>query len=300
MSFLFLGWYGNKWPNKRLTSLGIVTNIYTQTIFAARITNTILTMIEIYFLVFLAICISILSVILAVHSSVCCLSRPPIAFKDPHEEKHVIIVTSHPDDECMFFAPTILGLQQLLGCTIHLMCLSNGDFYGQGKIREKELLNSCKVLGIDRENCTIINDECLPDDPNIKWKPEVITRYIKEEISKAKFHMLVTFDSNGVSGHPNHNAIYAAVRNMVNCHQIPQDLQVFSLETTNILRKYVGIFDLPLSMLLSPIYLAVSFSHVMQARQAMVCHKSQYVWFRRLYIFFSRYMIMNTLKPVMP
>ncbi len=256
-------------------------------------------MIEIYVLVFIAICISILSVILAVHSSVCCLSRPPIVFKDPHEEKHVLIVTSHPDDECMFFAPSIQGLQQLLGCNVHLLCLSNGDFYGQGKIREKELLNSCKVLGIEPENCTIINDECLPDDPNIKWKPEVITRYIKEEISKTKFHMLLTFDSYGVSSHPNHIAIHTAVKNMVNSHQIPQDLQVFSLETTNIVRKYLGIFDLPLSMLLSPIYLAVSFSHVMQAQQAMQCHKSQYVWFRRLYVIFSRYMIMNTLKPVM-
>ena len=36
----------------------------------------------------------------------------------------------------------------------------------------------------------------------------------------------------------------------------------------------------------------------LQFQKAMQCHWSQYVWFRRLYVIFSRYMIMNTLKPI--
>ena len=44
------------------------------------------------------------------------------------------------------------------------------------------------------------------------------------------------------------------------------DIQVFGLETTNLFRKYIGLFDLPLTMLTSPIYLVLSFSHVVQAQ----------------------------------
>lgn len=36
-----------------------------------------------------------------------------------------LIVTAHPDDECMFFAPTIIRLIEL-NATVHLLCLSEG------------------------------------------------------------------------------------------------------------------------------------------------------------------------------
>lgn len=38
-----------------------------------------------------------------------------------------LIVTAHPDDECMFFAPTIIRLLQLKA-SVHLLCLSEGTF----------------------------------------------------------------------------------------------------------------------------------------------------------------------------
>lgn len=36
-----------------------------------------------------------------------------------------LIVTAHPDDECMFFAPTIIRLVEL-NARVHLLCLSKG------------------------------------------------------------------------------------------------------------------------------------------------------------------------------
>lgn len=36
-----------------------------------------------------------------------------------------LIVTAHPDDECMFFAPTIIQLIKL-NASVHLLCLSEG------------------------------------------------------------------------------------------------------------------------------------------------------------------------------
>lgn len=35
---------------------------------------------------------------------------------------------------------------------------------------------------------------------------------------------------------------------------------------------------------------------VAQAKKAMSCHHSQLIWFRHLYILFSRYMRINTLN----
>ena len=36
-----------------------------------------------------------------------------------------LIVTAHPDDECMFFAPIILGLVEMK-IPVHILCLSKG------------------------------------------------------------------------------------------------------------------------------------------------------------------------------
>lgn len=40
--------------------------------------------------------------------------------------QRVLIVTAHPDDECMFFGPTILSLLKRPTCRVYLLCLSNG------------------------------------------------------------------------------------------------------------------------------------------------------------------------------
>lgn len=44
----------------------------------------------------------------------------------PIECKRVLIVTAHPDDETMFFGPTILSLTKRSDCDVYLLCLSNG------------------------------------------------------------------------------------------------------------------------------------------------------------------------------
>jgi len=39
----------------------------------------------------------------------------------------VLFVTAHPDDECMFFAPTILALTRSGQYDVFLLCLSSGN-----------------------------------------------------------------------------------------------------------------------------------------------------------------------------
>lgn len=41
-----------------------------------------------------------------------------------------LIVTAHPDDECMFFAPTIVRLADV-NASVSLLCLSEGTMIAQ-------------------------------------------------------------------------------------------------------------------------------------------------------------------------
>ena len=40
--------------------------------------------------------------------------------------KRVLVITAHPDDECMFFGPVIKKLTQKKDCKVFLLCLSTG------------------------------------------------------------------------------------------------------------------------------------------------------------------------------
>lgn len=42
------------------------------------------------------------------------------------QHNHVVILTAHPDDECMFFGPTITSLRTLTKTRISVLCLSTG------------------------------------------------------------------------------------------------------------------------------------------------------------------------------
>lgn len=53
---------------------------------------------------------------------------------------NLLLVTAHPDDETMFFRPLIEELNSTHN--IHLLCFSNGDRYGLGKIRGEELIST--------------------------------------------------------------------------------------------------------------------------------------------------------------
>lgn len=70
--------------------------------------------------------------------------------------RSVLLVTAHPDDECMFFTPSIRKFIDE-GFRVDLLCLSEGNFDGMGGERTIELRRSAEVLGID--SVTIINDQ---------------------------------------------------------------------------------------------------------------------------------------------
>jgi hypothetical protein len=83
-------------------------------------------------------------------------------------------------------------------------------------------------------------------------------------------------------------------------HTSSTPLQVWQLESVSLLRKYSGLVDVIWSMLLArPLQQAVAVSsNPFVSYRAMQAHHSQFVWFRHLFVIFSRYTFINTLVPM--
>ncbi|NWU06415.1 PIGL acetylase, partial [Cephalopterus ornatus] len=174
-----------------------------------------------------------------------------------------------------------------------------GNYYNQGEIRKKELEQSCCVLGIPASDVTVIDHRDLPDNPAVEWDTHLLATIVLKHIEAKNINLVVTFDAGGVSGHANHISLYSAVRyTMVIISSLWEQLRchVLVLESVNLLRKYISFLDVPISCLLPRDALFIlTEEETEQAKRAMRCHRSQLLWFRHLYVLFSRYMVVNSL-----
>jgi len=207
-----------------------------------------------------------------------------------NKSTRALIVTSHPDDEVMFFGPTILGLLEA-GCEVFLLVFSPGR--EPGHRRKHELYSSCEVLGIPSSNIILVRHSKLKDDPHVRWREELVSNIISRHVSSLVIDTVITFDRRGVSGHKNHIALFYGVA----CMSLDNDTcHVYSLATVNMMRKYSSVLDVPMSFLLCPTVFVTSLAQWWTIQRAMTCHYSQYTWFRKLYMVFSRYTLINTLE----
>lgn len=107
---------------------------------------------------------------------------------DQKSQKRTLLVTAHPDDECMFFSPTVSAIKP---GKLVVLCLSAGNAEGIGAIREKELVNSCSALGISKENIVQVNNQQeLADSMDMKWDPDIVLRYVTPVIDKFKIEQV--------------------------------------------------------------------------------------------------------------
>ncbi|KAI8321868.1 LmbE-like protein, partial [Martensiomyces pterosporus] len=213
----------------------------------------------------------------------------------------VLFVTAHPDDECMFFSPTLSYLSKRKDVTVSLLCLSKGDFDGHGDVRKRELVKSAVTFGLTPDSVIIVDDPLLPDNPNKAWNVAVVARTVEAVAAAGDVDAIFTFDGKGVSGHSNHIAAYMGVKHMALTSQRFKfhPLNVYALESVSVVRKFSSILDTLFSL---GTFWAFSDSQAFVADLqgyamglgAMQMHESQMVWFRKLYLAFSRYMFINT------
>ncbi|XP_069471317.1 N-acetylglucosaminyl-phosphatidylinositol de-N-acetylase isoform X3 [Ambystoma mexicanum] len=137
----------------------------------------------------------------------------------------------------------------------------------------------------------------LPDSPDAQWDPHLLSSFILQHVEANHINMLLTFDEGGVSGHKNHVSLFSAVRYLLSEGKLNEGCCVVILESVSLFRKYLSILDLPISWLQTDdIIFMLTAEEYKQAKRAMMCHQSQLLWFRHVYLLFSRYMWINSLN----
>eukprot|EP00794_Sanderia_malayensis_P010940 gene10940-12101_t len=161
----------------------------------------------------------------------------------------VLFVTAHPDDESMFFAPSILhSLRHLGRNNVYVLCLTTGDYYGQGRVRAKEIIEACDSLGM-RNNNVFICDNVAFKDGMSDWDTNKVECEIRRIVKDYNIMNIVTFDSYGISGHHDHIKISEALKSAKRIDMCDLKPNLYTLESVNILRKYISVFDLVYSVL---------------------------------------------------
>ncbi|KAK0495901.1 putative deacetylase LmbE-like domain-containing protein [Armillaria luteobubalina] len=225
------------------------------------------------------------------------------------QRENILLLTAHPDDECMFFAPTIISLLPFV--QVHVLSLSTGNADGLGDIRRAELMESLGVLGVKEGNRHIVDHLALQDNITASWDSKIISDILGSYVSDLDITAILTFDRSGVSGHPNHRSLPEGVKYFIETTTLQSPPKFFALISVPTSTKYVGIlapllakFDLYSTKLLGsilgtparantmPVFVA-GVKEYLTAHRAMRAHRSQLVWFRWLYVLFSRYMWVN-------
>ncbi|TFK49044.1 LmbE-like protein [Heliocybe sulcata] len=218
----------------------------------------------------------------------------------------VLLLTAHPDDECMFFGPTLTALKKKSDIDVHSLCLSIGDQDGLGDVRRRELGRSLDVLGVDSRRSQVLDQEDLKDNITVTWDSQTIADVVSSYVSEQNISTILTFDEHGISSHPNHVSLFHGTALTLSLHP-NKNLRAYALVTTPVMQKYTGVLGGFVSKIrgtLSPVselsedeevrvVVASSMAEYSTALRAMLQHWSQLVWFRWLYVAFSRYMWVN-------
>lgn len=244
--------------------------------------------------------------------------------------KRICLLIAHPDDEAMFFAPTVLSLTRpSLGNHLKILCLSSGNADGLGHIRKQELVKSGLLLGCrSADDVLVLDDARFPDSMSERWDTRALANLLTstfapkmakrkaKEVPEANIDVLLTFDATGVSSHPNHTSLYHAsllfLRTIMANHSgWESPIKLYTLTSVNVLRKYASVFDAPVTMVKvllgrkeggqfpAPLVVLSGWEDFGTARRAMTsAHRSQMRWFRWGWIGVSRYMVLNDLKKV--
>ncbi|EPS39221.1 hypothetical protein H072_7023, partial [Dactylellina haptotyla CBS 200.50] len=106
----------------------------------------------------------------------CYYTLSAISSHETIRNRNIALLIAHPDDEAMFFAPTIQALTDPSSQnTVQIVCFSIGDAEGIGQIREHELLESASLLGVPDVNSTVIvhDHPHLPDSMSKLWPEDL-------------------------------------------------------------------------------------------------------------------------------
>ena len=248
----------------------------------------------------------------------------------PTYEDVVILVIAHPDDESMFFFPTLARLSAER--PVHILCLSDGGYDGCGpardraaepwlvrgpppplQVRRREMYSAAMRFGA---TASVVEDPRLQDGG--EWDACVVAEVARRGI-EASFAVrgscrrcVVTFDERGASGHKNHASTSRGLVLLRLASESQADslfgTRFFELESAPFTSRFLGMLAVPVGLVRSRVDPQPSVLYanldVITAFCALAVHETQFVWFRKLFLVFSSYTFLNRLieiqRPIMP
>ena len=135
------------------------------------------------------------------------------------------------------------------------------------------------------------------------WDIRLISDLVSKHAISLEITRILTFDRIGISSHPNHIAAHYGVLRAMD--QIPT-VSVWTLTSVSLLRKFSSILDsvICINDIVSKdasrkaVFASSPISYWRGVKAMVFGHRSQLVWFRYLYLIFSRYMWLNEWKEV--
>lgn len=132
----------------------------------------------------------------------------------------LLVITAHPDDEAFGMAGT-LAKAAAAGAHTALICATRGEA-GQSAglaetrealaaLRSKELRCSAATLKIN--NLILLT---YPDGGATGWDMDALVRELAAHIRRIAPDVVITFDDQGITRHPDHMAVHQAVHQALN------------------------------------------------------------------------------------
>lgn len=248
----------------------------------------------------------------------------------PIQNSTVYFVIGHPDDEVMFFAPALVEVAKPKhNNKVRLVCFSRGDAVdvSMGAIRSQELRNSARILGIEAADVIVLDN--YADGMDVEWGAQNISSSLTGimDPSTMASSVVVTFDQNGVSNHPNHILLYHGCKKFFDS-KLTSGAKLYVLKSLSFWEKYsftlltniellvdfvsrfilsnflkvninISFFDSFAGKQLPSIKVYSDLNMLSLSYAAMAYgHFSQMVWFRYGWLIFSRYLTFNHLIQV--
>ena len=209
----------------------------------------------------------------------------------------VLLIIAHPDDEIMFWTPTIKFLLSK-NIELKILCLSNGNYDGLGEKREIEFDNVSRELNLSSN--VILNIPELQDNIKMKWDPKKVAEVIDDFLKNNNdVKTIITFDNNGVTKHPNHISCFEGLMYYLNENRnecLNKNIKVYTLESFNFIFQYTWIIPMIKSFWNKYAFIKMTF---FSSYKLMRLYETQFNLLRKLHTIFSSYSYFNSYQKVL-
>jgi N-acetylglucosaminylphosphatidylinositol deacetylase len=236
--------------------------------------------------------------IVAVFVARCLRRRPRVLTR----HGPVLLVIAHPDDEAMFFAPSITALRTAgLTPRCAVLCLT-----ADPPARADELRASCTcVFGIPADRVRVAAPPFPDSGPSAPlWDPERVADAVERAAEEFDLSVVLTFDRFGVSGHAGHRSVAEGLRCcLARTSPLSRIDRVLFLDSQPLVLKYLAPLTIALHgwrwrrssddrAMTKDVIVTQEFT---AALRAMAEHHSQFVSYRKLWLITSCFPFINVL-----